>query len=376
MTELEAIVALNTVSSLGGVSFRKLLEAFGSPHAILAASKEKLSCVCAEKTAHCISLLSVKAAESQLCLAAKLGLQVVTFLDPLYPPRLREIYDPPPVLYIKGSLTEADFYSVAIVGSRRATLYGLENAKKFARELSESGFTVISGMARGIDTQAHLGVIEAGGRTVAVLGSGFAQVYPEENIDLCRQISQHGAVISEFPVETLPLRQNFPRRNRIISGLSLGVFVVEAARNSGALITARFALEQGREVFALPGDIDKPNSGGPNELIRDGAKPVHCVQDITSEFELYSGCHSRPGENATQEVCAGLSREESLIYSKFNDGPMHFDDIIEKTNIGITALSAILLKLQAAKLVRELPGKQFIRINHERKESCYSRVAH
>ena len=372
MTELEAIVALNTVSSLGGVTFRKLLEAFGSACAILAASAEKLSSICAGKTAHCIRSLDAGAAEREFKLARKFGLKIVTFLDLLYPPRLKEIYDPPPVLYIKGALAESDSYSVAIVGSRRASLYGLENARRFARELSGLGFSVISGMARGIDTQAHKGVIEMRGRTIAVLGSGFAQVYPEENLDLCRQISQHGAVISEFPIETLPFRQNFPRRNRIISGLSLGVFVVEAARNSGALITARFALEQGREVFALPGDIGKPTSEGPNELIKDGAKPVSCARDIISEFELYFNGRSRPEKSAGQRACPDLSEEESFIYSVLPDGPLHFDDIIGKTNVGISALSAILLKLQAVNLVKELPGKQFIRINHERKEPCYS----
>ncbi len=221
-----------------------------------------------------------------MALIKKLNLNVLTRQDDEYPQNLKNILYPPIVLYVKGRLKPQDCNSIAIVGSRLASFYGLSCAEKLAGELANYGLTVVSGMARGIDTASHRGALKQNGRTIAVIGSGFNRIYPPENKGLCEEIAGSGAVISEFPIDTPPEKENFPRRNRIISGLSLGVVVVEAARNSGALITADFALEQGREVFALPGKVDSSTSFGTNELIKQGAKLVSCVDDIIEEFAL------------------------------------------------------------------------------------------
>jgi DNA processing protein len=221
-------------------------------------------------------------------------------------------------------------------------------------------------MARGIDTCAHRGALKQNGRTIAVMGSGFGHIYPLENKDLAEEISQHGVVVSEFPIQTKPLPQNFPRRNRVISGLSLGVLVVEAARNSGALITADFALEQGREVFALPGKVDAHNSFGTNELIKQGAKLVSCVDDILEEFAFSIATNPKKQEDqdtvSTKAVRnKQLSDEESLLYNLISKQPITLDEILERTNTDITQISSALLKLQMAKLIQQLPGKQFVR---------------
>ncbi|MFA5373228.1 MAG: DNA-processing protein DprA, partial [Candidatus Omnitrophota bacterium] len=267
-----------------------------------------------------------------------------------------------------------DNYAVSIVGSRQASIYGLEAAERFSRDLAGLGFTVVSGLARGIDTGSHKAAIKAGGRTIAVMGSGFGHIYPAENRGLAEEIAQNGAVISEFPVATSPARQNFPRRNRIISGLALGVLVVEAARNSGALITADFALEQGRDVFALPGKVDSLNSFGTNGLIRQGAQLVCSAEDIADELKLSLGCVGQPVKNsavnageAAPEVLDGvcaLSCAETLLYNIISIQPVSLDDILERTNLGIPELSPALLNLELRKMIKQLPGKQFIRRDH------------
>ncbi len=216
--------------------------------------------------------------------------RTLSFSDKGYPTNLKYIYDPPPTLYVKGNILPEDNIAIAIIGSRRATYYGLKNAENLSFELAAGGITIISGLARGVDSAAHRGALKAGGRTIAVLGSGLNIIYPPENEKLAREILQCGAVISEFPQGTAPLRQNFPRRNRIISGLSLGVVVVEAAKRSGALITANLALEQGREVFALPGKIDSFTSRGTHDLIKQGAKLVESAEDIIEELEPLKSC--------------------------------------------------------------------------------------
>jgi DNA processing protein len=253
------------------------------------------------------------------------------------------------------------------VGSRRASYYGLSNAERFAGELAACGFTIVSGMARGIDTYAHRGALKSGGRTIAVMGSGFNHIYPEENQELCEEISQQGVVISEFPIDIQPAKQNFPRRNRIISGLSLGVLVAEAAKNSGALITSDFALEQGRDVFALPGKIDSPHYFGTNGLIKQGAKLVSSVEDILEEFsfvlnknnELLSkeqGMAMGPKEQTQSLSCA-----ETRLYNIITNCPLTIDEIMEKTSLNISELSNMLFKLQIKKIIKQLPGRQFVR---------------
>ncbi len=240
-------------------------------------------------------------------------------------------------------------------------------AERFAADLAISGFTIVSGMARGIDTRAHQGVLKAGGRTIAVIGSGLNNIYPRENHELAEQIAANGAVISEFPLDSCPLKQNFPRRNRVISGLALGVVVVEACRNSGALITADFALEQGREVFALPGKIDSPFSHGANALIKQGAKLVSCLEDILEELPIgiVLGTHQKSSpKEQFQKTPQGLSCTEELLYNIISSQPVSIDEFVQKTGLTVGEISLGLLSLQLKKRIRALAGKFFERINN------------
>ncbi len=363
MTELEALVSLNMVLDIGSIRLKQLLEFFGKPENILAA-QEKLTQVAGigEKIAEKIRSLKKEDLEREFALAKKLNLKIITHSDSEYPANLKHIPDPPIVLYIKGEIKEQDNLSIAIIGSRRASFYGLSKAEEFAYELSRCGFTIVSGMARGIDTSAHKGALKAGGRTIAVMGSGFGHIYPQENKELREEIAQNGAVISEFPINTEPLKQNFPRRNRVISGLSCGVLVVEAARNSGALITADFALEQGREVFALPGKIDSSTAYGTNGLIKQGAKLVSSVEDILEEFNISVIERTPPEKEPKSEPKkSALSNKETFLYNLISEQPVLLDEIAEKTEMNIQTLSDILLRLEMKKLIRQLPGKQFIR---------------
>ncbi|MBU1726539.1 MAG: DNA-processing protein DprA [Candidatus Omnitrophica bacterium] len=371
MTDLEALVSLNLVQDLGTIRLKKLLEIFGKPQNILRASSQDLmrASGIGQKISLNIRSFKKEDLERELALSNKLGLKIVTFEDQDYPEILKQISDPPIVLYIKGSIIKEDKLSIGIVGSRRASLYGLNNAETFAADLSEKGFTVISGMARGIDTSAHRGAIRAGGRTIAVIGSGFNRLYPPENKELAEEIANCGAVVSEFPVDMEPFKQNFPRRNRLISGLSLGVLVVEAARNSGALITADFALEQGRDVFAIPGKIDSSSSFGTNELIKQGAKLVCCAEDILEEFDSagFDARDKRGKKKLDKDPDNALSdSEERRIFSFITEDSIQLDDLVRKSSLDVSRLSGILLKLQLRDLIRQLPGKQFVRRVNER----------
>ena len=368
MNQFEALVGLNMVTAIGTIRLKKLLEFFGKPQNILNAPAEKLMAISGigEKTAVTISTFKEEALEKELKDAGKQKVKIITFIDAGYPENLKQIYDPPIVLYVKGAFQEEDSRAIAVVGSRRASYYGLSCAEKFSSDLSRRGFTIVSGMARGIDTYAHKGALKAGGRTIAVIGSGFNQMYPPENKDLAGAIARAGAVVSEFPMDEMPLPQNFPRRNRVISGLSLGVLVVEAARNSGALITADFALEQGREVFALPGKVDSRHSFGTNGLIQQGAKLVSCVQDISEDFDAdtHAGkeTENRPAKLDRKETPASaLTCDEAVLYNTLSREPITIDDILEKTHLTNSALAELIVRLQIKKLIRQLPGKQFIR---------------
>jgi DNA processing protein len=364
MNRFEAFVSLNLVREIGSIRLGKLLKFFDKPENILKASPEKLTAVSliGEKIARKIYSLKKEDLDKELSLAKKLDLKIITVEDNDYPQNLKQIPDPPIVLYVKGALNVEDKLAIGIVGSRRATFYGLTNAEKFASELSALGFTIVSGMARGIDTYAHKGALKSGGRTIAVMGSGFSHIYPQENAQLFKEIARSGAVISEFPIDTLPLKENFPCRNRIISGLSMGVLVAEAARNSGALITADFALEQGREVFALPGELDSHNSFGTNGLIKQGAKLVSCLDDILEEFNLSITESPKYIKNNLKSAnAAPKNEEENQVYNLVSNESIQLDELLEKTNIDISRISGILLKLQLKKLVRQLPGKQFVR---------------
>lgn len=365
MEEREYLVVLNLVRGLGPARIRSLMAHFGTAAEIFRQPASALSQV-PGIGAHLSRAIrqweEVEYAE-EFRLIKKLGLKILTIFDQEYPANLKEIYDPPTVLYTLGSLIPEDKPALAVVGSRRASRYGLQAAHNLAAQLAERGFTVVSGLARGIDTQAHRGALDGGGRTLAVLGSGLGNIYPTENQKLAEEISHSGAVISEFPVRAVPDRQNFPLRNRVVSGLSLGTLVVEAAERSGALITARMAMEQGRVVMAVPGRIDSFSARGTNALIRDGAKMVSGIDDILEEFEYL---FPELGTSAADQSPAGpalenLSPEEIRVYEALQEEELNMEDLLAKTGLPSPPLSAALLALELKRLIRRLPGKVFMR---------------
>jgi DNA processing protein len=289
--------------------------------------------------------------------------------DGEYPKNLRNIYDPPQAIYVNGTLSPQDETAVALVGSRRASAYGMETCERLAYELALAGVTVVSGMARGIDSAAHRGALKAKGRTIAVLGSGHDNIYPPENAELYQKIAGSGAVVTEFENDMPPLPRNFPLRNRIISGLSLGVVVVEAARNSGALITANLALEQGREVLAVPGKISSQTSAGTNELIKEGARLVQSAEDILEELsvracpppaERKEGLSARTGKMTKAYIYNSLTADERKVYKVLSDEPVYLDEILSETGLGTQKASQALLNLELKRMITQLPGKQFI----------------
>jgi len=359
MNSFESLVSLNLIPQIGSVRLGHLLKYFNKPQEIFNASRQSLEAVVGGRISENIVSFDTRNLDNDLAQAKKAGLEIITLFDQGYPQNLKPIPGLPIVLYVSGKITEADNLSLGIVGSRRASLYGLSSAEKFAAELALNNLTIVSGMARGVDTYAHRGALKAAGRTIAVMGSGFNHIYPSENRGLAEQIARSGAVVSEFPMDTKPLAQNFPRRNRLISGLSLGVLVTEAARNSGALITVDFALEQGREVFALPGRIDTCTSMGTNELLKQGAKLVTCSEDILEE--LNSGV-SVKDEQANPEIAENIvCAEEDMLYNCINRNALAIDDLVEKTSLTSSQISSLILRLQFKKLIKELPGKYFIR---------------
>jgi len=367
MSEAESLLILNAVKGLGNAGIRKLLDRYGSAKAVLSLGEAALRdnpVISAKVISNIFRFPKDKFLESEYHLMNKRQVDVVTWTDSHYPQSLREIPDAPVVLYVKGNLPADDPLSISIVGSRRASFYGVSISEKFACRFAELGFTVVSGMARGIDTAAHNGALRAYGTTIAVLGCGLDHVYPLENRDLLEKIVETGAVVSEFPMQTLPLPYNFPRRNRIISGLSLGVIVVEAATRSGALITADFALEQGREVFAVPGKIDQASSEGVNNLIKQGAKLITRVEDILEDIEprisdcLESKNRLVKDKTSADQVCE-LTKEEELIYGYVSDRPVHIDELTNCCDATVPVMS-ILLQLELKRLVKQLPGKLFV----------------
>jgi len=295
----------------------------------------------------------------------------ITIDESDYPKNLRNIYNPPKKLYVNGTLLEQDEVAVAVVGSRRASIYGLETGEKLGYELALRGVTIVSGMALGIDTAAHRGALKAKGRTIAVLGSGHGNIYPPQNKKLYEEIANQGAVMTEYEDEMEPLAYNFPQRNRIISGLSLGVVVVEAARNSGALITADFAAEQGRTVFAVPGKVSSNTSSGTNELIKDGARLVQSVDDILEELRIaeISPATNDEKDKIDKKIAAktkayiynSLTDDERVVYKMLSDEPVYIDEIFKETGLDPASASKVLLNLELKRLIRELPGKLFIR---------------
>ncbi len=291
------------------------------------------------------------------------GCRILTQADEDYPELLRQIYDPPIVLYVSGQLTSKDKNAVAMVGSRQTTHYGLEAARKLAYQLAYVGVTVVSGAARGIDTASHQGALSAKGRTVAVLGTGINIIFPPENRELFERIAANGAVITQFPFNRQADKQSFPIRNRIVAGMTLGTVVVEANLTSGALITAHFATEYGRQIFAVPGRIDSPRSKGCHDLIKQGAKLCEGAEDILSEFEyLFPASNRPPGANETGVLPAlSLSENEQKVYDALSNEEATIDEVIRHSGLPSSAVSVALLGLEMKRLVKQLRGKLFVR---------------
>lgn len=368
MTETDALLVLNAVPGVGNATIRKLLEYYGSAQKILSLTENDLvaqQVVSAKLAESIVQFPKEQFLSKELALIAEHDVRVLISSDEQYPLSLGAIADSPVVLYVKGRLPEDLSLSVAVVGSRSASVYGTSVAQQWSARLAELGFTIVSGMARGIDTAAHTGALKAHGQTVAVLGCGLAHIYPPENKKIRDAIAAHGAVISEFSMEALPLPFNFPRRNRIISGLSRGVIVVEAAEKSGALITADFALEQGREVYAVPGKVDSPTSRGVHGLIKQGAKLVSCVEDILEDLHPQllgefrdAGAIPRKSETVVPEF---LTEAEQEVYKVITDRPAHIDQLIDRCGTDALRMTAVLSRLELKHLIKQLPGKLFVR---------------
>lgn len=309
--------------------------------------------------------------EKELALADKLGVFLIHLDDDRYPAPLKGIYDPPPVLYVKGTLQRSDNLAMAIVGSRRCSTYGSEQASRFGHILASSGLTIVSGMARGIDTAAHRGALSAQGRTIAVQGCGLANVFPPENVKLKGLIEESGACISELPLEYEPLSENFPARNRIIAGLSMGVVVIEATARSGALISAKAAMENNREVMAVPGKIDSPLSVGAHRLIKEGARLVDSVEDIMEAIGIIgdglkghvSGVATEVNERVEMPLFdvsqLSLSEYERKIFDCFDGDAVHVEDIIAVSGLGAGAVNSAVISLRLKGLIKQLPGNVF-----------------
>jgi len=370
MTSREAYIALNMVDGVGPIRVRALLDRFSEPQAILSATKTDLMQVegVGDEVARSIISWHEKVdLDGELARIEKAAVHIVTRDDPEYPKNLREVYDPPIILYVRGTLSERDALAIAVVGSRRTTLYGQDMARKLAYQLGRVGVTVVSGLARGIDTAAHTGALQAKGRTVAVIGCGIDIVYPAENEKLANEIVEKGGVVvTEFPFGVKPDRQNFPMRNRIISGWSLGTVVVEANLKSGALITANQAAEQGRQVFAVPGRADSILSRGTNKLIKDGAKLTEDAEDILGEFEYLLPKRATEQAEAASEgggtkPALVLSELEAKVMAQVGQEETAIDEIIRASGLTTACVSATLLSLEMKRLVRQLPGKLYVR---------------
>lgn len=369
MTEREALIALNLLPKIGPVRVRRLLEAFGSPERILMARADEVRRVEGfgeELTGVLTKWESHTDLQGELARIREHGLTILTPADEAWPENLREIHDPPLLLYVKGTVEPRDKSAIGVVGSRKATVYGSQCARKFSFQLAHAGVTVLSGLARGIDTAAHEGALAAKGRTIAVIGSGFANMYPPENAALAERIADgHGAVVSEFPILTVPDKQTFPQRNRIVSGWSQGILVVEAPAWSGALITANMAKDQGRTVYAVPGPIDRVSSLGCNKLIQDGASLVIDAADILDDLNLLLPASQPelfpPDQAPSSAKPANLSAEEESIWTALGTETRHIDEIITACGLPTGVVSSNLMRLELKRLVKQLPGRHYVR---------------
>lgn len=369
--DLDSALILNRVPEIGPARFAALVRHFGSPAAALSAPEEALRGVegISSAAARNVSQSSDQRdwAAREIQRSREHGVQILHWDHPAYPPLLKLLSDAPPILYCKGNLAILRAPSIAIVGSRRATPYGEKVTRQLSAGLAELGIATISGLARGIDTFVHQATLDSKGSTIAVLGSGLLQVYPPENRNLAEILFKEGVIISEFPLDEAPLAGHFPRRNRIVSGLALGTLVVEADEKSGALITARYAAEQGREVFAVPGPITSAVSRGPNRLIKEGAKPVHSVQDILEEIQQFRGrfsdtLHAAHKEIQNEKPRSPLNREESAVLNALCSDPVHIDRLHQQLKFSTGAFSKVLLDLELKGMIKTLPGKWYVRI--------------
>jgi len=374
-TRIVEWLALSLTQGLGPTKARKLVEHFGSPEAVFRASLTELEAT-GIKAVSAQSVATGKSAElarEELARAAAAGATIISMDDPSYPPRLKEIYDPPLVLYVRGNLDVVTKPGIAMVGTRHPTPYGSGMAERLACDLAVHGLVIISGMARGVDTASHRGAIAAKGKTLAVFGTGVDVMYPKENSRLSEQIlGLGGALISEFPIGTFAAPQNFPIRNRILSGMSVGVLVVEAAEYSGTRITARCALEQNRDVFAVPGNVTNKNSWGPNTLIKQGAKLVATWEDVWEELPTEVRLALTPATSPESPGTSSASlfpdealppHEKRILTLLKADEATHIDELVERleTEMSSSEIFAALFELELAGKIRQMPGKNFVK---------------
>jgi DNA processing protein len=368
MTRREAYLTLNLISGIGPVRVRRLLQAFGSPEEALRTGRESLERVegfgpeLAQRVADWENHIDLTREVRRI---REIGAQVLTQEDERYPATLCEVFDPPIVLYVWGRLESRDDRGIAVVGSRRATHYGVQCARRLSFQLAQSGVTVLSGLALGIDTSAHEGALAANGRTIGVLGGGLGKFWPPENRALAARIADgHGAVVTEFPVDYNPDKQSFPLRNRIVAGWSQGVLCVEAPARSGALITVNQAADYGRPVYAVPGPIDRPTSEGCNTLIQNGARLVMAAGDILDDLGWLippEPSEGRGGARAGGSV--ELAGDERRLWEALGHDERQFDDLVAASGLAAAAVTVALMKLEMKRLVRQLPGRQYARLS-------------
>jgi len=360
-SEHMALLRLCSIPGIGSGRMRNLISILGSVQAVLDAPMQKLIRVPGIERATAIKIkkeVDPDFVERQLRFISEHHIKIISYWDKEYPPRLKKIYDPPALLFVKGEFSEEDNLAIGIVGTRMPSHYGRVITEQFSRELAGNKFTIVSGLARGVDPIAHQAVLKSGGRTIAVLGSGLVQVYPPENKLLSEKIARQGVLVSEYPVGTKPDAGNFPRRNRIISGMSLGILITEAGMKSGALITAFQALEQNREVFAVPGPINSGKSTGTNQLLKEGATLVQGTGDILREL----GGQLNKDIPAREKEVPQLKGVEKEIYQLLSDQPRHIDELVLQTKKTSPEILSVLLTLELLGYVKQLQGKHFIMI--------------
>ncbi len=363
--DIEQLINLNAVAGVGSARLRSLMAHFRSTELIFKAPLKELTAINGVdyKTAKNIACYSNFAfGQSQLIKAKAIDAEIIHFWDERYPENLKRIYDPPVFLYVKGQLDKLDRYAISIVGTRLPTAYGKVIGEIISKDLAKKGLTIVSGLARGIDTISHCGALQVKGRTIAVLGSGVDKIYPAENKKIADAIVQQGSIISEYSMGSSPDALNFPRRNRIIAGLSLGTIVIEAGIKSGALLTANYALEQNREVFAVPGNVNSPRSAGTNQLIKDGAKLITGANDVLLELELQLKHLLKKENHPSNKITDDLSVDEKSILEALCNEPIHIDKLAQKVKKSTAETLSLLLPLEFKDLVKQLPGKLFVKI--------------